>query len=634
MQDFEYFQQQRAEREDKWYANWKTYLTKPRRTKIPGRSNAVSPHGAQAVKFVVPLLKQLILTNDPVVTSVPRKGEMLEQARERDRLASYFLDQANFRRVVLTDMLKEALVFGIAWGFVHHRLRTRPLIQFREEQTVDDDGVVSIDFKEVRTEEITFEGPEIVYVPIEDIYYDPAERMVNDDMTIIHRFFRTKKELMDDGSYMRDKVEKLGSGNPQGSSRTQIDIGTIFEESRRRVLGMDIHEFRRTNDRMRAEGDEIIELHQVTSRGQLFTVANRGVVVREESLDIPNPWFDMTVDPIPGEIGGKGLFDDNISTLEQRDFLVNAIYDNMANLVHGKFKGIPGMYDKKSLRGGPGSVIKVRNMDALERLEQGDIVAGAYNVLALLDREWERGSGISELLGQVGAGAGTVYPETATVGQIKNRNAQAFLIEQASHVETSLVSMMKKIWDLEREFWSPGQQLRLACEKGADFIMDIGVDTLARDVDFKFLGPRYGAQREEQVLAYERAAAMLGQLEAVSPGEVNWKQFKRNYVRLVNLEGWDQIVPEGVEDKGPEVEHEVMRSGSPVQPQRDEDHEMHMAAHVAELDRAANEGEDEQYMGLLQRHLMETQRLMQELAKEAQQARVAMELQAQQESQA
>lgn len=627
MTDWRYFQERRRSVEDRWIEHWKVFNTKPRRPRIQGRSNAVSPHGAQAIRVLVPLIKQQLLATTPVIRSVPRKGELDEQARERDRLLQYVLEMADWKRVVLTDILKEALIFGVGMGFVHYDVQTRPYRVPQIVERVTEDGSLDVSFDRVETDEVIFNGPRIVYVPVEDVYWDPTAREFGPHTTVIHRFFRTRKELERDDTY---DLEKLDSAMPTHSrfhDHGSLPIETIFEEQRRRVLGMDVVQLRRFQDDLIREGDELVELHQVTSGGNLFTIANRTALVREEQLDVVQPWFRLTVDPIPGEVFGKSIFDDNLATLDQRDFLINAIYDNIANIVHGRFVGVPGMYDKKSLRGGPGSVIKVRNMEMLQRLEQGEIATSAFNVLTVLDREWERGSGVSDILGQVGAGGGTNYPETATVGTIKQQNALAFVTEMVSHLTAGLVDMTKIVWDLLYEFWTPGQQIQLGGEDAGHFQM-IGPDTLARDVDFRFVGPEYAAQQQEKIIALERSIPILGQLMQIG-ANVDPQSLALAYVDALNLPNKDHIVRDGPTDKGPDVEHQVMASGAPVQPERDEDHQTHLAQHVAELDRAEGVGEAEEYRELLSRHIRLHAEMIQRISQEAAQAQQEMALRAQ-----
>lgn len=613
VRDYEYSRDDRSSRETEWTNIWKAINCKPRRDRVKGRANAVSPHAAQTIRQLVPLIKRQILVTKPLTRAVPRKRELQHQSDLLALLMDHWIDIADIRHLVLTLGLKEALAFGTAFIKVFHDLQTRTI------QSYDAAG------KLVNQEEVVFEGPRVIVPPVEDVYPDPTARMFSECEYVIHRFFSTVGAMEDSGMYDAEAIDKLrtGANTKSGSAdaRYRIPIDTIFAEQRRRVLGMNADQFRKALNSTAGTDDEPVEILEMTCFGTVYSVANRSILAREHTLDHPMPWAELTPDPLPGELYGKPVLSDSLSSLDQRDFLVNLMYDGLAANVRPRYMGIPHLIDQASLQGGPGSMVKVRSMDALKSLETTDVSQGSFAMLRMLDSEIERGTGLTQPLSSVGP-SGPVYNETATVGTLKNENALLFIQEMVSNIERSLSSMARIIYDVEREYVTREYVIKVAGEDGARWIDDKS-DTLARDVDFYFVGSQYAASKQTQMNAlmavFDRSLAV----EARKPGTVDLSELTRTLYDVAGIPNRERIVSGQPRDMGPEAEHEAMRQGVPAVAEPDEDHQVHLAAHMQEFQRATQEGDDEDYMTLLAQHLTQHQKLLAMEQKQIQQAAMA-----------
>jgi hypothetical protein len=608
--DFEFSRDIRRHREDDWEEYWKIFMSEKRRPDVKGRSNPVSPHGGLTIRGLVPLIKRAILATRPFVRVDAHKKEVQDFVPLLEKQMDQWVDQARIRTIVLTHMLKEALALGTCWGKCDHVVRDRPIPSDRV-----DTGTVTDIFQprarandEIR--ELLYEGPWAWHIPSEGAYPYPLAR----DFTeleqhgyFIHQFFRSKSELLDDPRYDPDAVGKIGSLTPRHTPSHSMPLDQIFEEQRRRVLGLNVSQMRDQLAAMRERGDEPVEILEYVSRGSLYAIANRAIVVREESLDHHFPIFSLCPDPIPGEIFGKSVYHDARSAIDQRDFLTGNIYDNIARLVHGLLKGVPGMYDKTTLMPRPGGVVHVRNQDALMSLDQKDIVSSAQWLMSLVDRDVERGTGYSEILSNIGSGAGTVYPETARLGTRRLDNAMLFIGEMVSNIEEDgLKRMFEIFFDLERETMSAERWVMLAGEEGARW-RDIDPDTLARSVDFRIIGAAYAAQQEEQQVAVQQTIGPILQIKTLEPETVDLRELARTLLQVYGVPNRDRIVKGEPTDVGPDAEHETMRQGLPVKPEAGEALQVHMQSHLAELERATTEeGEDPGYIERLVEHIQLT----------------------------
>jgi hypothetical protein len=479
--DYKFAMDGRRERENQVARFWKMYLQEPRRRRVRGRSNSVGPHGGLIIRTVVPLIKRAIFSTRPFIRAVHTKRELADMMPLLEQRIDNWIDQARIRTVVMTHMLKEALALGTTWGKVQHVTRTRPIV----ERFITEDG--NIDREE--TDEITYDGPWVTYVPWEDAYPFPLARDLTELETsgyFIHRFFKTRSELLEDNLYEdKDAINSMGHMKGKGVRSASIPIDRIFEEQRRRVLGLNVDEFRLATERMRSRGDEPVEVIEIIAQGNLYALGNRSRVIREENLDHPMPIFSLCPDPIPGEIFGKSVYHDARSSIDQRDFMMNNVYDNMARLVHQMFLGVPNQYDEATLVPRPGGVIHVRSLDMFQPIPQVNTIGNAIPVITLLDRDIQAASGVNEILSTIGAGAGTVYPETATGREIQQDNATAFLGEMIQQIEEDGIKRMVSImFDIEREFLAEDDWIRLAGEEGARW-KDVDPDTLARGIDWK-----------------------------------------------------------------------------------------------------------------------------------------------------
>jgi hypothetical protein len=620
--DYQFAMDGRREREDQIYRYWKMYLQEPRKRRVRGRSNSVGPHGGLIIRTLVPLIKRAIFSTRPFIRGVPTKRELLDMMPLLEARLDQWIDNARIRTIVMTHMLKEALALGTSWGKVQHVMRTRPFV----ERSLGYDESGDIEVQKALSEEVTYEGPWVTYVPWEDAYPFPMARDLTELETsgyFIHRFFKTRSELLDDPMYEdKDAIRSLGHLAGKGNRSAAIPIDRIFEEQRRRILGLNVDEFRLATDRMRTRGDEPVEVLEIIAQGSLYALGNRSTIIREESLDHPMPLFSLCPDPIPGEIFGKSVYHDACSSIDQRDFVMNNVFDNLARLVHQMYLGVPNQYDETTLVPRPGGVIHVRSLDMFQPIPQVNTVQGALPVVTLIDRDIQAASGVSEILSTIGAGSGTVYPETATGAEIQQSNATAFLGEMIQQIEEDGVKRMVSImFDIEREFLAEDDWIRLAGEEGARW-KDVDPDTLARDVDWQIIGSSYAANKQAEAQAATAFFDRMLQLHTIDQSIVDLRELANSLGSSLSAPNVDRIVTGSPRDMGPEAEHRVMQEGIPVKPERDEDLMTHMQAHLGEVDRVMSEDgvaeADPGYVERLLEHVTSTRDLIMRAQQEQQ----------------
>lgn len=615
---FEIAEEARVPLEYFWADCWNIYNTKPRRERVKHRSNATSPHGAHAIRNLVPLVKREILSTWPAVRPRARKPEVADQEIIKGKWLAYILDGANLREKVLTQSLKEALIFGLGIGKIFHEVRNRVI--------EDEKG------NEIGVEEL-YNGPCLVPVKIEEAFFDPSCRSfdeLEERGYAIHVFWRLLSDLKSSGLYSEERLQELEPGQAGVSSSNVVPMDQLFAAHRRRVLGLNSTEFQTRLDKVSESGDALVEVMEYTAAGKVWTIANRSKMLREaEQLDHPFPWWGLCPDPIPGELYGKSIFSDCSDSLMQRDYVINAIYDNLGQVVHKMYKARPNSYVKGSEHPRPGGVIQVTQMDGFQELQQTDMVGSAFGVVNLLEQEIQKGSGLQSPYG-AGSSGGNTYNETATVGEIKKESSLLFVNEMISQLESGsggLKRIAKVISDIESEYWPRERWLELLGEEGAR-ILTSNQDNLVRDEDWEWIGSQYSITRNSQASSIMAVSNLLISIKGLEPGAVSLRNLARTIVKVLDIPDADLIVPSEPHDMGPDVEHEVMQQGTPVKPEMDEDLQLHLQTHIAEHQRAVNDGEEPLYLKLLEMHIQQTQLLIKR-QEEIKQAMVQQQLQMQ-----
>ncbi len=629
-QDFDQAADYLAPTFDLFNEYWKLYLTEQRRDAERWQSNAVSPWGGYAVRQLVPLIKRPILTNRPMIQPRARKPELVPLEALLAKQLDYWLDLARVRRVVLTDQLAEGLIFGAGFAKAYHATRTRPVTRMVPVVTSTGEAVFDTAgnprMRPVQDEEPYYDGPAVRLVPMGSAYWDPTASVLEEADFFIHRFFKLKSELLGDPTYDGDAVQRcVGSKSAAAAPRYSISIDEMFEvERRRRIGGLTRDEWQRKIETVASRGDGVVECLELISGGSKYTIGNRTELISEQTLDVPFPVWAIVPIPVPGEILGKSIYHDALPTLDERDYVAGLMYDNMAQVVHQMSKGIPGLFDEDSIEPRPGGVVLVSNMAAFERLQATDIVGSAFAVMTHLDRDAQRALGLPEPISGVGAGAGTVYPETAHGVTRKEENALLPIAEMVSHVEQGgLYPMARIIFDQELEHTTKEDWVALAGEQGALW-ENIDLDTLASEIDFQILGSSQAMAREIEMAAMQQGSAIVLKIaELTGGGGIDLLELGRRALRALAIQDVEKIIPGERTDLGPDAEHMAMERGLPVVPTVDEDLQEHLTAHHAALRQAVNANTAETNPMYIQRlidHIKLTERRLRQMEAQAQMA--------------
>jgi hypothetical protein len=253
---------------------------------------------------------------------------------------------------------------------------------------------------------VTDEGPMIEDVEIEDFFWDPAAKNIEDSRFAIHRTwrdFRYIKEMVDRQIWMPIDLEVVKKGGGAENKRSEM------LKDRAAAAGIDNFDGKLGN---------LHEVWEYHDGEMVHTVLDGDLVVQSK----PNPYrhrclpFQIYRPTLQeGEFVGIGEIEPIVHLQYELNTLRSQRRDNATMTLQKAFMYAEGLVDPADLVIGPGRGIPVYGNpnDVLVPLNFPDLPASSYQEEAAIKSDIETAIGMSDT-GAGGAGANNASAETAT----------------------------------------------------------------------------------------------------------------------------------------------------------------------------------------------------------------------------
>lgn len=170
---------------------------------------------------------------------------------------------------------------------------------------------------------LTFNDPDIEYIPIEQIYFDPSTTYLKSPRWIIHQKFVTLNDLKEinqiKGIEIYKNLDKLEEKESKDIPKSEI------QKAREKVIGT-------TSQEQKDKKEPLIELWEYWEDERVVTIANRSLIIRDQ----PNPYWHMKkpflflIDHIyPRRLYGIGEIEKIERIIHGANTLVNQRIDNI-----------------------------------------------------------------------------------------------------------------------------------------------------------------------------------------------------------------------------------------------------------------------------------------------------------------
>lgn len=454
----------RQEYEEKWLRFYQLYRNYQEHKK-PNGANLFIPYVFSIIETLVPKIVSLVFASRPYIGYLPLNRNSIERAKNMEALVDYQLVQKIRFISVATEWIKDALIYGTGIIKVGWAYEEREIVEAQPLMRLFGKGYGKIPKK---TKKVVRDEPIVECIDPFDFYVEPGARDICDAKYCIHRTIRSK-------SYLK-RMEKQG---------VYKNIDAI-EEATPDDLGFD--------QRASSIGENVsnkkgVELLEYWEDDRLITVANRAVVIRDES----NPFwlkkkpFIKIVDTIdPHNFYGIGEIEPIEHLQHELNTIRNMRMDNI-NLIINRMWTVKNSADisPEELISRPGGVIHVQNHDDIQPIKLDNVAAESYKEDELIRRDIDLATGVNDYV----RGTNPDRRETATTATVLSTASNERIKLKATLLEDTGIGELG-VWlaALNRQFIDRPYVIRLLGEdSGVDF-REITHDDINGDFDVIALG--------------------------------------------------------------------------------------------------------------------------------------------------
>lgn len=470
--------------------------------------------------------------------------------------------------------LKNHLIFGWSWskyGWWHDEAILpikKPIINFWNTR---------VGTRTSNERVVLFDGPTMVALPAERIYWDPYAKTFNDNkpsdcMCVLDRYF-VNKRYIDDRA--KQQVWKNTGDIDYGSIQPyQEELETLrkylFRESQAPAAQIQIQ-----NKWHRLA--EIIELYGIGKDGEkrwCIVIANRRTRLFSDRNPFIDPPFLFTRNSnLPGQMVGSSEAEYGRPMQEMINLLRNYHIDNVNLGVNGMWKvNRNADIDQNQLVSRPWGLVETNDMEGIEPLERPPLTQDAVNEARALEMDIQTQSGVVDFVkGQPAPGFGG----TATaVERLSNAAGARF----AGRIVSASINLIQDLFynmiKLDQLNLTPKQAVRIAGKNGIKF-MEFNIDNLKGRYDIRIKTANESINKAVQA----NQILVLYNLTKGDP-QVDQRALKHLLFSTIvpGLQG-ELLMPD-TEEMDPQEEDYVMINNGIVMPIPNEDHGAHIRDHM------------------------------------------------------
>ena len=376
-----------------------------------GDSKYVSRDVFDAVDSMRSTVLESFMANNRIVFFRPERGETVDDAKQATEYCRHTFFKANDGEQILHDVITDGLTKRLSVVKVYYEDDVQEDIYEFEALTPDEltmtvseydnyefveadtseNGLFSGSFKvETRTQRVVTET-----LQPEDFLVSSRTASLKDAKYCIHRFTRTKSQLLKDG-YDEGKIEKLVfSGNS--------DLGYNYEKQQRFSA---IDDIIGTDDAYDESVGEIM-VYEVyirldmegNGRNKLYKVVYAGKEILDQEEVSRMPFASYVPLPIPHTFFGDNFAKSVIPVQNARTVLIRQIINHSLVTNNPRMQVLNGTLPNPNelLENRIGGLVNVRRMDGLAPIPQAPLNPFIFNLIQMIDEDKEEVTGISKL---------------------------------------------------------------------------------------------------------------------------------------------------------------------------------------------------------------------------------------------
>ena len=525
---------------EKWDRFYNMYRSHLNDTAYPWQSNIWVPYSFSTIETLAPRM----LANRPQIDVMPREAADEQYADIQSKLIDFEWEAMNADDI-MEGAVKSQLMYGTAIVKVYWKTDKAQVVKKEQvDETFPELGTV-----EEEVEENIFDGPEIELVDLYDFFWDPRAIDMESARWVAHRTYQTfdhLEQLQKEGVYKNVALLKDAT----------LVSGDDEKASRRGTLGVAMPDELASKN----EGKNVIELIEYWEDEKVITVANRGIVIRDEANPYRHgkkPFVRIVDQSVPHEFLGIGELEP-IETLQyELNDRRNQRMDNITLVLNRMWKVKNGAnVDEDELVSDAGGVVHTDNMDGIEALQMPDVTSSSYNEETLIKGDIQQTTGVSDFTR--GVGSESLGNDTATGISLIQEAGNARFKLKIRNLEAGIEEIGRMMVSLNEQFLTEEKSIRVLGDEGIEWTT-IKPDDMRGNFDVMVQSGSTLPSNE----AVERKQTMeMFQIFAGDP-EVDQRELKRMVLDTFGIKNIDKLLtpPAGV---GPQEQPIQSLAGTPA----------------------------------------------------------------------
>lgn len=633
------YKQRYTQRNQLHYEQYRSHA-KPRQYPFHSiaRSNIFVPYSFATVEQITPRIVRALLGDGyNFFDCYPSEKTDRDNARKHKKVLQWQIEMMNFY-IEFAMLVKTAVMFGycagkLSWCFKvgeKRKLQKKESYKNRviEEEVVKKWGHAMYE-EVVEKNEILFDSNLFQCLAWDDAYPDERCRYtLHTGRDFIHQGKMSLRELLQqrrpDGRPLYKNLDKItisrsmGAKGPYSQADSDKDrrLGTIGAAKETWRSGANLQYDR--------AGQEV-ELLEYWSRDWVITVANRQVVIRRE----PNfywhkqlPFVDFNYTYVPNELFGIGAIESFRDLQRALNVITNMDLDNWSQMVNQMFivhrqADIP----QEQLVSRPWGVVysSLAPKDAVFPIQKQSVAGETTMKQQEMRANIQLASGLTDMH-YLGTSSGSRLGRTATgvVQAMEETNTRFQLAVNLAEFMT-LNPLLRMMASNNQQFMRTPKWIRVTGETEPELVYP---EHIWGEIDIRFRG----AQRLSKIQMDQHNLTNFLRAIGNNPYLMNSVKVRELMKRALPLffdtDADELLVDLPHEVRSPEEEHELMMWGQPVEPNPDEDVEMHLQKHLMMQKHPIYGQWDPTSRALMEQHVQLTLRLWEMI----QQANVGAEL--------
>lgn len=356
-------------------------------------SNLFIPYIFNIVENAFPKIVKSLFSVRPYIPFIPVNSNDADSARKADnmtKLVEWELDNKMKGRLVYNDILRSVCMYGTAISKQTWKLEERPVVKRAEVvgyQTDPETGLtVSVtSMQPFETTEITYDAPYMQNIELQDFFFDPYGKDIDDCEYCIHRYWLPMHKIIEmaENNQLDVPAEEIKKKlNPTGRTSSS----SSYDKSQSIGMGAKPN---RSND---------VEVLEYWTNSCKCIVLSRTMV----ALVTPNPYWHRrkpftkwTCVPVSGEFYGIGIVEMCRQLQIELNTTRNQRIDNVSYALNRMYTILrTANIDTTQLKSRPNGFIEVDDHDDIKEMQVYEVKNSAYTEETVIKNDMDVTSGV------------------------------------------------------------------------------------------------------------------------------------------------------------------------------------------------------------------------------------------------